>query len=122
MLTFLYLTIAIFFITLTMTTLASFAKASEIFESMDDYKIPVENPSSQELFNTWKESLDVDQLDNFEKTLNLFHVNSQISISSEELCQAWINSLNQDFLELEGIDNIDHLLKVSKDSDNYLPF
>lgn len=42
MLTLLYLTISIFFITLTMTTLASFAKASEIFESMDDYKIPVE--------------------------------------------------------------------------------
>ena len=53
---------------------------------MDDYKIPVENPSS------------------------------------EELCQAWIDSLDQDYLEMEGIDNIDHMLVISKNSDNYLPF
>ena len=60
MLTFLYLTISIFFITLTMTTLASFAKASEIFESMDDYKIPVEEskePTSEELCKAWIDSL-----------------------------------------------------------------
>ncbi len=122
MLTLLYLSISVYLLATVALKFANFHYVSEIYESMDEYKIPVENPSSQELFNTWKKSLDADQLDNFEKTLNLFHVNSQISISSEELCQAWINSLNQDFLELEGIDNIDHLLKVSKDSDNYLPF
>ena len=69
MLTFLYLTISIFFITLTMTTLASFAKASEIFESMDDYKIPVEEskePTSEELCKAWIDSLHPDALNDFD--------------------------------------------------------
>lgn len=72
MLTFLYLTIAIFFIVLTMTILASFYWASEIWESWTEPK-SVENPSSQELFNAWKESLDPDQLDDFERTLQLYN-------------------------------------------------
>jgi len=72
MLTFLYLTIAIFFITLTLTTMSSFYLASEIFESWIEPK-SVENLSSQELFNAWKESLDDDQLEDFERTLQLYN-------------------------------------------------
>lgn len=86
MLTFLYLSISVYLLATVALKFANFHYVSEIYESMDDYKIPVENPSS------------------------------------EELCQAWIDSLDQDYLEMEGIDNIDHMLVISKNSDNYLPF
>jgi len=89
--TFMFLTIAIFFIVLTLTTVASFAFGYTIMES-------------------WLEPKPVEE---------------SIEPTSEELCLQWLDSLNPDYLEYECIDNQDikrELVKLSKESDNYLPF
>ena len=66
MLTFLYLSISVYLLATVALKFANFHYVSEIYESMDDYRIPVENPSSEELCKTWIDSLHPDALNDFD--------------------------------------------------------
>ena len=94
--TFMYLTIAIFFIALTLTTVASFAFGYTTMQS-------------------WLEPKPVEK-----------HPRHIDTYTSEELMRLWIDSLDKDYLKYESVDNIEDFMKpyitLSKESDNYLPF